>query len=142
MRNLRVNKAIIGKILFGTVCVGSMTGYYTYENQQQIVKNDIDESLVYTNEDGVQCYYFDVGEHKICISRNDSFHRKIEAIDGYEIEEVEVNSWCDNNKVTYVNSSPVVVIATKYADGSLTFDNFGTIVNDKKENLTKSLSND
>lgn len=106
-------------------------GYYSYERQTEISSENINNDSIYTNEDGELCCKFDIGQHKISISRNDSLNYKIEKVEGYEIEEVEVTGWRDNNKVIYVNKKPVVVKATRVKDGKVEFAGFGEVIKDK-----------
>ena len=116
-------------ILSGTILVGSILGtisYYTYDNQIQISNSNLDDSNIFIDENDNMCCYFEPGEHIIEISRNDAYYHKSEEIEGYTIREVEINGWRDNNKITYVNTKPVIAIGTQDRDGNLTFNNFGT----------------
>ncbi len=110
--------------------------YYLHESQPKIVEENINNSDIYMNENGEFCLHFNPGEHIITISRNDAYYHKIEPVNGYTIKEVEINGWRDNNKVTYVNTEPVTVVATMDKNGKLLFNNFGT-VDEKQLTLNK-----
>lgn len=112
--------------------IGGAVAYESYEKREEVSSEDTNTDNIYTNSDGELCCKFDVGEHKINISRNDALYHKIEAVEGYEIESVEVIGWRNNNIVTYVNKEPVVVKATGVNnDGKVEFANFGEVVKDK-----------
>ena len=87
--------------------VGASIAYYTYESQGQVIKKPISN------------------EHEIVISRNDYLYTKITDTKEYAIEKVETNGWRFNNKVTYVNKVPVIVIGKKDNNGDIVFNDFG-----------------
>ena len=89
------------------------------------------------NELGEICCYFDAGEHIIEISKNVAFNYKTEEIEGYAIKEVEINGWTRNNKITYVNTKPVIVVASKERKGKFEFNNFGIVINEKYKTKIK-----
>ena len=113
-------------VLWGA-CAGASYAYYTYDNQKQISETNVNENSFIMNENDELCYLFGIGEHEIQISRNDALYHKMEQVDGYEIKEVEINSWRDNNKVTYVNTKPVLVVVTYDKNGNMKTDDFGTV---------------
>lgn len=120
---------IVGSPLAIVAGVGASIAY---ESRKEVSSEDTNTDNIYTNSDGELCCKFDVGEHKISISRNDAFYRKIEAVEGYEIETGEIRGYRDNNIVTYVNKEPVVAKATGVNnDGKVEFANFGEVVKDK-----------
>lgn len=132
----RLSLYAIGPYIVGSVLVlasiGGAVAYESYEKREEVSSEDTNTDNIYTNSDGELCCKFDVGEHKINISKNDAFYHKIEAVEGYEIESVEVIGWRNNNIVTYVNKEPVVVKATGVNnDGKVEFANFGEVVKDK-----------
>lgn len=138
IKNLKVYKPIIETILSVSIIVGTIGGnvlYYSYNNKKQVRETDIDSNNIFTDENGKFSCYFDVGQHIITISRNDAFYHKSEEIEGYMIKEVEFNGYRDNNKITYVNTVPVIVTATKENNGQLEFNDFGTVATEK--NITK-----
>lgn len=118
------------------VILGGMTAYYLPDNFQDKVKQvseaDINTDDLEIAENGEMYYVFNEGEHKVKMSHNDSFYRHIEAVEGYEIVDVEVNGWRDNSKVTFVNTEPVKVKMTSDEDGQLKFDDFGEIIEEEK----------
>lgn len=139
MKNLKVRKEAIKGILAGAIALATipgLTAYFNYENTTQQVVSTVKNEDIIIGENGEMCYIFDAGEHILTVSRNDRCYHKINSIDGYEIESVEVDSWSCNNKVTYVNTEPVMVTATKDKNGELIFNSFGTVV-DEKENTMK-----
>lgn len=132
----RLSLYAIGPYIVGSglvlASIGGAVAYESYEKREEVSSEDTNTDNIYTNSDGELCCKFDVGEHKINISRNDAFYHKIEAVEGYEIESVEVIGWRNNNIVTYVNKEPVVVKATGVNnDGKVEFANFGEVVKDK-----------
>lgn len=132
----RLSLYAIGPYIVGSALVlasiGGAVAYESYEKREEVSSEDTNTDNIYTNSDGELCCKFDVGEHKINISRNDALYHKIEAVEGYEIESVEVIGWRNNNIVTYVNKEPVVVKATGVNnDGKVEFANFGEVVKDK-----------
>lgn len=135
IKNLSIRNDVISHIVKGSIVfasIGITVGYYMYENQTQIVDN-VSQKNIFIDEEGNICCYFNVGEHRITISRNDAYYHNIKAVDGYVIENVEVNGWRDNNKTTYVNNKPVIVKTSKVKNGKPLFDNFGIVM----ENETK-----
>lgn len=116
--------------------LGGMTAYYLPDNFQDKVKQvseaDINTDDLEIAENGEMYYIFNEGEHKVKMSHNDSFYRHIEAVEGYEIVDVEVNGWRDNSKVTFVNTEPVKVKMTSDEDGQLKFDDFGEVIEEEK----------
>lgn len=126
--NLRVNKKVVSTVISTAIFVGSLVGtvaYYNYESKSQVCEIDMNNKNIFVDEQGNFCCYFDVGEHVISISRNDAYYHSVTAPEGYTIKEVKLNSWKDNNKITYVNTVPVLVIGTKAKDGHLEFKDFG-----------------
>lgn len=131
IKNLKINKALLSSISAATIVLGIYGGaavYYQYDNQQQICEKNINSNDIFMNENGEFCLRFEPGEHIIKISSNDALYHKIEAVEGYTISEVEINGWRDNNKAVYVNTEPVIVIATLDKNGKLEFNNFGEVV--------------
>lgn len=108
--------------------IGGSIIYYKYDNKEQICESDLDSNNIFIDENGKFNCYFDVGEHIIKISRNDAYYHKSEEIKGYTIKEVEINGWRDNNKITYVNTEPVIAIATEEENGKLEFNDFGKVL--------------
>lgn len=102
--------------------------YYSYDNKTQIIETEAPDLDTFVNEEGQICCNFEPGEHKIKISRNDAYYHKINSIDGYNIESVDVNGWRDNNQVVYVNVEPVVAVGTLNKDGIMTFNDFGEVI--------------
>lgn len=139
IKNLDINKDAISIVLSATIFVGSITGsiaFCQYENKQQICEVDTNvNNNIFKGENGNVYCYFGIGEHIIEVSRNDPYYYKTEEIEGYTIKKVEINGWKYNNKITYINTVPVVVEATIKKDGELEFNNFGTI--SKENNYTK-----
>ena len=128
---MKMEKEDLSYLLATCLMVGAAYGtagvYYSYDNQKQINETNVSEKGFIMNENDELCYLFGIGEHEIKISRNDALYHKIEQIDGYEIKEVEINGWRDNNKVTYVNTKPVLVVVTYDKDGNMKLDDFGTV---------------
>lgn len=91
----------------------------------------MNEDNMFIGEDGEIYCYFDVDEHIIKISIIDTYCYKGEKADGYVIKDVEINSWKDNNKITYVNDEPVIAKGKRDKKGQIEFNEFGSIV---KEN--------
>ena len=131
--DLRFWSAIFG-LGITLASTGASIGYYSYNDQRQVIESTIDDNSVYTDEQGQIVCYFEPGQHVIRISRNDAYYHKYEAVDGYMIKEVEDKGWRDNNTVTYVNVDPVIAIGTTDKEGNITFNEFGTITEPK---LTK-----
>ena len=116
--------------------IGSITGsiiYYQHESKEQICETNMNKNNIFKGEDGKFYCYFDIGEHIITISRNDAYYYKSKEIEGYAIKEVEINGWKDNNKITYINTIPVIVEATKEKNDELEFSNFGVLTNKKSK---------
>ena len=126
----------LASIALCAIALGGPTLYLNYESVKQVHTSDIDHTNVFKGEDGNYQCYFDIGEHLITVSRNDAYYYKTEEIEGYAIKEVEINGWRDNNKITYVNTVPVVVKATNEKNGQFEFNNFG-IISTKKNNVKK-----
>lgn len=131
-------RELVPYIVLGAITVGATSGgirYYLDDNFQDSIKeiDDTDISLndLEVSENGNIYYLFDVGEHKVKISRNDAWYRKIDSVDGYEIESVELMGWKDNSQVTYVNKVPVKVKMTDVIDGKRKFEEFGIVVEKK-----------
>ena len=139
IKKLDINNDAISIILSATLFIGSITGsivFCQYENKQQICEANTNiNNNIFKGEDGKLYCYFGIGEHVIEVSRNDPYYYKTEEIEGYAIKEVEISGWKYNNKITYINTVPVVVEATTKKDGELEFNNFGTI--SKENNYTK-----
>lgn len=127
-------KKFIASAALGTLLVVVPSAlYYGAEYQGELWAPAYLEDEDFTvGEDGELYYYLDVGEHTILVSRNDSLKHVIEKVDGYEISKVEVNSWRDNNSVTYVNTQPVKVKLTGKNDVFFFFDEFGTVVEEQE----------
>lgn len=137
IKNLKINEEAASLLLSAAMLMGSITGcilYYQHKNQEQVCEINL-ENNIYNDEYGKTYCCFEAGEHIITISRNDAYYHKSEIVEGYTIKEVEINGWRDNNKITYVNTVPVIVEATKDKDGKLTFNNFGMIISEN--NYTK-----
>jgi hypothetical protein len=138
IKKLQINQEIMPIILSATLIVGAATTttlYYKYENIKQVCETDMDDTKIYRNELGEICCYFDVGEHIIEISKNVAYNYKTEEIEGYMIKKVEINGWKNNNKITYINTKPVIVVATNERKDKLEFNNFGIVLNE--QNKTK-----
>lgn len=143
MRRARVRsigRTVLPTIVSASIFLGSVgftLVYYLHENKQQINAPVIISENIFVNENGEYCYRFEPGQHSIKISRNDAVYHKIGEVEGYAIKEVEINGWRDNNKVTYVNVEPVIVIGTKDEDGFFYFNDFGRVetVNDIKNEI-------
>jgi len=124
----------MGSITVGIAAFGC--AYYLSDNFKNNIKQVNDNETQYDdleNSNGEIYYLFGAGEHKVKMSQNDAFYRNIEAVEGYEITDVEVNGWRDNSQVTFVNKVPVKVKATNIKDGKLRFDDFGVVVEEEKE---------
>ena len=138
-KKLNINKRFASTILTTSITLSTIGGvafYYSYNNNQQICEQNITTDDTFINDNGEICYRFETGEHIIRISRNDAYYHKIEGVEGYTISEVEINGWRYNSKVTYVNTEPVIVVATVSKNGKLEFNNFGKVVN--KQNVKKN----
>lgn len=139
IKNLKINRQAVSTLLTATLYIGAITGsiiYYQHENAEQICEIDMNSTNIFKGEDGKFYCYFGVGEHIITISRNDAYYHKSEEVEGYAIKEVEINGWRDNNKITYVNTVPVIVEATKEKNGQFEFSNFGVISTEKNKTKT------
>lgn len=141
IKKFEIHKPALSTILSISLFAGSIAGsalYYNVETTKQVQPADTQQTPVFTTEDGKTYGYFDVGEHVVKVSRNDVYTYRTEEIEGYTIKEVEVNSWRDNNQITYVNTVPVVVLATQSKDGEYKFNTFGTVETTKTEETGKS----
>ena len=141
IKKFEIHKPALSTILPISLFAGSLVGtalYYNVETTKQVQPADTQQTPVFTTKDGKTYGYFDVGEHLIKVSRNDAFTYRTEEIDGYTIKEVEVNSWRDNNQITYINTVPVVVPATQSENGEYEFNTFGTVETTKTEETGKS----
>lgn len=141
IKKFEIHKPALSTILSISLFAGSLVGtalYYNVETTKQVQPADTQQTPVFTTKDGKTYGYFDVGEHLIKVSRNDAFTYRTEEIDGYTIKEVEVNSWRDNNQITYINTVPVVVPATQSKNGEYEFNTFGTVETTKTEETGKS----
>lgn len=124
---------IMGSLTLG---ISGLCGvYYLPDNFRDNIEcvNDADidtNNLEIFNGDAY--YVFNAGEHKVKMSQNDAFYRNIEAVEGYEITNVEVNGWRDNSQVTFVNKVPVRVKAMSCEDGKLMFNDFGVVIENEK----------
>lgn len=136
IKNMHFYKPAASTVLSLCLLAGSIGGsiaYYQYENISQVSETSIDNLNTFIGEDGKTYSYFDVGEHVITVSRNDTYTYKTEEIEGYTITGVEVNSWRDNSKITYKNTVPVIVEATTTSDGKYEFNSFGKTTTGEKE---------
>ena len=141
IKKFEIHKPALSTILSISLFAGSIAGsalYYNVETTTQVRQETNQQTPTFTTEDGKTYGYFDVGEHTIKVSRNDVYTYRTEEIEGYTIKEVEVNSWRDNNKITYVNTVPVVVPATQSKNGEYEFNTFGTVETTKTEETRKS----
>lgn len=141
IKKFEIHKPALSTILSISLFAGSIAGsalYYNVETTKQVQEADAQQTPVFTTEDGKTYGYFDVGEHTIKVSRNDVYTYRTEEIEGYTIKEVEVNSWRDNNQITYVNTVPVVVLATQSKNGEYEFNTFGAVQSTKTEETGKS----
>lgn len=141
IKKFEIHKPALSTILSISLFAGSIAGsalYYNVETTNQVRQETNQQTPTFTTEDGKTYGYFDVGEHTIKVSRNDVYTYRTEEIEGYTIKEVEVNSWRDNNKITYVNTVPVVVLATQSKNGEYKFNTFGTVETTKTEETRKS----
>ena len=136
-----INDDIIGKIVSGAICItlaGGIAGaIYTYEKKYQVTDTPYKMESIQTDELNNIYQTFDIGEHKITISRNDRFYTS-ENIEGYTIESVKKDNVYipDNLKITYVNIEPVTVNATKVKNGIVYFNDFG--IPNKSKKLSKT----
>lgn len=141
LKNISSNiKEIFPYIVGSSVVIATLTGticYYSYERITQVEQNNLDMDDMDIDENGNIYYSFDVGEHKVTVSSNDFLYRQRDTIDGYTIENVEINGWRDNNQVTYVNQVPVIVKATSVKDGVVEFADFGEIETQEKVDSLK-----
>ena len=138
IKKLKINDELMPIILSASLMVGAATTttlYYKYENVKQVCEIDIDDTKIYRNELGEICCYFDIGEHVIEISKNVAYNYKTKEIEGYTTKEVEINGWKNNNKITYVNIKPVIVVATNERKGKYEFNDFGIAL--KEQHRTK-----
>lgn len=135
IKNLRINTDILPGILKIVLLAAAMGGGglcdYTIESQNQIEVNDNSDDIFY-DDLGNTCKHFDIGEHKIKISRNDIYYHNVKMVEGYQIENVKINGWRDNSQVTYVNTVPVDVIGTVSKNGKIEFDHFGVVTANTK----------
>lgn len=141
IKKFEIHKPALSTILSISLFAGSLVGtalYYNVETTKQVQPADTQQTPVFTTKDGKTYGYFDVGEHVIKVSRNDAYTYKPNEIEGYIIKEVEVNSWRDNNQITYINTVPVVVPATQSKNGEYEFNTFGTVETTKTEETGKS----
>ena len=141
IKKFEIHKPALSTILSISLFAGSIAGsalYYNVETTKQVRQEANQQTPTFTTEDGKTYGYFDVGEHTIKVSRNDVYTYRTKEIEGYTIKEVEVNSWRDNNKITYVNTVPVVVLATQSKNGEYEFNTFGTVQSTKTEETGKS----
>lgn len=127
-----VNKDLIGLIAKGVVTISLVGGIngaiYTYEKKEQVTEVPYKIEETFKDEEGNVYKNFEVGEHKIIISRNDRiFNTK--NIDGYMIESVKKDNYFiyDNLKITYVNTEPVLVKATNVDNNIVYFNEFGSL---------------
>ena len=123
-----VSTSFISIAVSATIFIGSIAGaaaYYLYENKKQVEVEKTNKDNIFMNENGEYCCRFEAGDHTIKISRNDAYYHKIQPVEGYAIQEVEIAGWRDNNKVIYVNTEPVIAIGTKDKDGEISFNDFG-----------------
>ncbi len=137
IKNFKISKDVVPYIVSGIILVvatGGSVAYYCYENQEQIVVDSISNDDTFIDDDGNICHLFDVGEHRISISRNDKYCN-LEAPQGYTIESVKIGVF-DNNKIIYVNDEPVIAMATEINDKEAVFNNFGTVT-EKEHVLVK-----
>lgn len=132
-------KELAPYMAFGTMVLGiaGISGYYYLpdnfkDNIKQMGEADINIDDLEISDSGEMYYLFNEGEHRVQMSQNDAWHRKIESVEGYEIVGVEVNGWRDNSQVTFINKVPVRVRVTGSIDGSLKFDDFGEVLDREK----------
>ena len=135
IKDLKINKEffILGTVF--TLALGGTFAYFQYERPSQVCEYNMDNKT-FTNENGDVCCYFEPGEHIIKISRNDAYYRKIESVEGYEIEKLVINNWRFNNQVTYVNKEPVLATGTLKNNGTVEFNSFGKVT---EQSQTKTL---
>ena len=108
--------------------------YWAAVNQPEYINS----LKAFTTSDGKTYGSSDIGEHIITVSRNDVYPYKTEEIEGYAIKSVEINSYRDNNKITYVNTVPVFVEVTKTKDDKYEFNTFGTVEQQNTDKTSKS----
>lgn len=121
--------------VFGALVVGSVF-YYNHDVQEQIVDDSVNYFDNTIDEDGKIYHIFLPGEHRVMRTRNDSFSYEIASPDGYMIESVTVSGVFHQNQAVYVNTVPVIVQGTEQKDGTITFDEFGEVIEkDKKKSL-------
>lgn len=114
-----------------TLVASSYAVVYLYENKEQDVDIPYKISDTYKNENGEISKLFDVGEHKVIVSRNDILF-KSDMIEGYTIESVKKDNIFVkyNIKITYVNTEPVIAKGKIIGD-NVYFNEFGSV---QKEN--------
>ena len=114
-------------ILCAGIALGSSIGIYTYNKKEQEIETPYKISDTIKDASGNTCKLFDIGEHKIIVSRND-IKFESEQMDGYMIESVKKDNIIvkENIKITYVNVEPVLVKATKIKGEEVYFNEFGT----------------
>ena len=140
IKKMKINEELMPMIISASLMVGAAAGttfYYQYENIKQVCEIDIDDTKIYRDENGEIFCYFDVGEHIIEISKNVAYNYKTEEIEGYTIKKVEINGWKNNNKITYVNTKPVIAVSTSERKGKFEFNNFGIVLNEQYKTKTK-----
>lgn len=141
IKNLKLYKPATSTLISLAMIVGSITAsaiYYNVETTTQVKETAETKTPVFTTSDGKTYGYFDIGEHIITVSRNDVYPYKTEEIEGYAIKSVEINSYRDNNKITYVNTVPVFVEVTKTKDDNYEFNTFGTVEQQNTDKTSKS----
>ena len=142
IKNIKFNsekvKELAPYLIMGSLILGSGVGFGVYYLPDNF-KDNIDcvnHSEINTDNletfNGELYYVFNAREHKVKMSQNDTFFRKIEAVPGYEITEVLVNGWRDNSQVVFVNKVPVRVKVTSNENGNLEFNDFGVVIEEEK----------
>ena len=120
-------------ILLAAGVIASNACFFTYEKSTQIIESTTDNDDYFINEQGEICKVFKPGEHRIEISRNDAYYRKIEEVPGYTIKEVTIHAWRFNNHTIYANTIPIIAKGTIDKNGKIIFNHFGEITIELEE---------
>ena len=133
IKNLRIDKKIATSLAYVTISLGIIAGgvvYYQYEDTEQICENTAENSDIFINDNGEICCQYEPGEHIIKITSNDKYSCTFGEIKGYIIKEVNINGWISKNQAIYVNTEPVIAVATIGKNNELEFNNFGEVIDE------------
>ena len=120
-------------ILLAAGVIASNACFFAYEKQTQIIENTIDNNDYFINEQGEICKLFEPGKHKIEISKNKHFYRKVEEVPGYAIKESTLYPWNLNRHTIYENTVPVIAKASIGMNGKIEFNHFGEMTIELEE---------